>query len=172
MAAARELLELMGGEFGGGAVPEPQFSGRVPEFFRRVAMRLGQAREKARFVGEAVKRLEFAALRGEGLDRDREKKHVELIAEDGAKVPVFVATDADDEAVWQKLLSAHSIFDPRYRRSVLGALRAQVGLRVVEVPRNAALPPTDTLTGLPRVPCSDYARFYDLNTGWKRPPAK
>jgi CRISPR-associated endonuclease/helicase Cas3 len=170
MGVAGELLDELAAMFPDQPVPEPAFVARVPEFFRRVRDRLGGALNKARDVTEAVRRLEFAALRGEDFAHDAARtKHVELIAEDASKIPVFIETDPRDEAVWQRLLVAHALSEPRRRRAALRVLRADVGACVVSVPERPAPPMPDATTGLVHIRRADFPSFYDPDTGWKRP---
>ena len=168
MGVAGELLDEMATACVGQPIPEPTFVTRVPEFFRRVRDRLGSAANKAREVDKAVRRLEFAALRGED-DRDPTRtKQVELITEEAGKISVFVETDEEDEAIWQRLLRIHADTDAHRRRTALRALRGEVGSRVVAVPEHPSPPTPDPTTGLVYINRMTYPRFYDLDTGWKR----
>jgi hypothetical protein len=167
MGAARDQLAELAASFGSRSIPEPAFVARVPEFFSRVKRVFGPARVKAQAVMQAVRRLEFAALRGEG-DRNAAAKHVELVSEDGSKTPVFVETDDDDIAVWNRLVGALSESDRRTRISRLRALRAEIGARVVEVPNKLA-PPRERLASLVHISRAEFDQFYDLETGWLRP---
>jgi CRISPR-associated endonuclease/helicase Cas3 len=169
MAAAAELLHELTSAFSGQPISEPEFAAKVPEFFRRIAGRMGEAQNKFRAVLEAITAFEFAALRGDWKDDPTRKlKHVELISDDGAKVPVFIETDDEDAAIWSELVAVHQELDLRRRRARLREMRSKVGARIVEVPQHLNAPPLSPIVGLARVAQSESERFYDLRTGWRR----
>ena len=165
MGIARRLLTELASSSADRSVPEPEFVAGVPQFFARVKNAFGPARDKARMVMDAVRRLEFAALRGEA-DRDKKAK-VELIAEDESKTPVFVETDEDDAIIWQRLIEVLNEPDQRNRSLRLRALRAEVGARVVEIPEKLA-PSREKVGFLTHISRAEFRDFYDLETGWRR----
>lgn len=168
MDVAACILEELGAAFPDGAIPEPAFVAKVDDFFAELARRDGAAIQKKRYVMEAVRRLEFAELRGDGFEREPQQKRVELITDDDGKVPVFVETDSDDESVWQRFLDAHLLTDLRQRRARLRAMRSDIGARVVAVPEQPQVPLVDSATGLAHVARAISATFYDRSIGWRR----
>jgi CRISPR-associated endonuclease/helicase Cas3 len=165
MAAANELMGELAAAFPSQPIPEPMFAATVPEFFKRVASRMGEAQDRLRVVIEAVTAFEFAQLRGEP---DRTNKEVELIVEEGTKVPVFIEMDEEDAYVWQQLVAAYALPDFRQRRSRLRQIRAAVGARVVEVPKHLNPPPVTAEAPLAYLSRLQAAAFYDVQTGWRR----
>ncbi len=166
MGLAREMLKRVTHAAGSTVVAEPQLRAFVQRYFKELDSRISH--DRASKIFQAVRMLEFAALRGEGHDRDREAKRVQLIDEQFARVPHFVETDDSDSYVWAELNTALAIRDPRVRRKRLRSLRNQVGQRVVEVPARDSLEcEPDAKTGFVHVPLSVSTQHYSVQTGWR-----
>jgi len=164
MDVARQFLAELGES--GHVVPEPELTRFVTQFFAEVSQR--KERSKSQRVAEAVRMLQFAALRGEGNDRYKKEKAVHLIEEQKNLVPHFIETDESDKAVWRNFSEALQIEDRWKRRRHLRTLRTQIGQRVVEVRKNLARAAVDELTGFVHVPRSVSADYYRCETGWRR----
>lgn len=145
---------------------EPELMELVNQYFLELDRRIG--RNRTTKVFEAVRMLQFAALRGEGEDRDKEEKRVQLIDDGFDRVPHFVETDESDAYIWSQLLEALKVSDLRLRQQRLRALRSKVAQRIVEVPKRYAIAKPDPTSNLVHVPFAQYGEFYDTNTGWRR----
>lgn len=145
---------------------EPELTALVSQYFLELDRRIG--RSSTPKVMEAIRMLQFAALRGEGEDKDRDAKRVQLIADQFDRIPHFVETDESDARLWSKLSETLDISDLRRRRQRLRALRCAISERVVEVPRRYAVEEPDPRSNLVHVPLRVSSRFYDTRTGWKR----
>lgn len=165
MGLAREIL-LDAYQKSPRLLREPELTALVGQYFLELDRRIG--RGSALKVMEAIRLLQFAALRGEGEDRDRDEKRLRLIEDQFDRIPHFVETDESDAHVWSKLSEALDISDLRLRRQRLRALRSEISKRVVEVPRCYAMDEPDPKLNLVRVPLTVSSRFYDTRTGWKR----
>lgn len=145
---------------------EPQIRELVTRYFTELDSRISG--DRAAKVLEAVRMLQFAALRGEGNDPDRAEKRVHLIEDQLNRVPHFIETDESDGHVWTQLVSALEIRDRGLRRGRLRSLRSQVGQRIVEVPRKHAAGVPDERTGVVHLPRAGSPAYYDVETGWRR----
>lgn len=148
-----------------GTIPEPALKKLVVEYFKEIRRR--KEWSKARKIMEAVRMLEFGALRGRSDDRNREKE-VRLIVERGDTIPHFVEIDESDSEVWLRFLDALDLPNPFQRRGRLRQLRPELGKRIVEVPFAHRANDVSEHTGLVHVPSEAADQYYDLNTGWKR----
>lgn len=145
---------------------EPELMELVGPYFLELNRRIG--RSPTTKVLEAVRMLQFAALRGEGDDRDRKHKRVQLVEDRFDRIPHFVETDESDAYIWSKLLEALKVSDLRLRHQRLRALRSEVAQRIVEVPKRYAVTEPDPTSNLVHVPFVQHGEFYDTNTGWRR----
>lgn len=142
---------------------EPMIRACVVEYFKELSTRVGQIRSDK--ILDAVRQLEFAALRGEGFCQD---KRVQLIEDIADRVPHFVETDESDTRLWGQFLGAVLLRDAKQRRRELHLLRTDMGQRVVEVPSRMALGSAEPSHGFVHVPISQSYRFYCTDTGWRR----
>ena len=147
-------------------LPEPDIRSLVVDSFSQLADRVGKNRSS--MILQAVRQLEFAALRGEGESDDRDMKQVQLIRDEVDRVPHFVETDPSDVAVWQRFLEADMEEDSTRRRRELRKLRGDLGQRIVEVPRQYAVKNADSSSWVVHVPFVDSSTHYDTRLGWKR----
>jgi CRISPR-associated endonuclease/helicase Cas3 len=159
MSLARELLTNQ-------TIAEPAVAALVEHYFAALEARLGFDDANLKF--EAIANLQFAALRGEGEDRDRQKKEVRLISDDRDRVAHFVELTSGDSAIWDRLVEALSDDDVARRRTRVRQLRRLVGERVVDVPRRDAMGEPDELTGMVRVSPEHARHQYDTRSGWRR----
>lgn len=165
MGLAREMLSRLANEVGR-SLREPELAQLVNEYFSELDQRIGHS--SASKAMEAVRMLQFAALRGEGQDRDRKVKQVQLIEDRLDRISHFVETDESDAQVWTNLCEALAIPDTFIRRQQLRRLRAKVAQRVVEVPRRYAMA-NDSPNARPvYVPRDQAFDVYDTRTGWRR----
>jgi hypothetical protein len=139
----------------------------VNQYFERLESRLGQ--DTTQKILEAVRMMQFAALRGEGEDRDRDTKAVRLIEEAPNRIAHFVETDESDQRVWEKLTAAHELADSQTRRKRLRMLRKEIGQRIVEIPREHAysIEPDERFDCV-HMPLAISSDYYDTTTGWRR----
>lgn len=166
MALAREVLVNATAVVGSMTLREPELRQFVTQYFHELSSRLSQDCDKE--VMEAVRMLQFAALRGEGQDRRRDAKRIQLIEDQFDRIPHFIETDNSDTHVWAELKSAFGISESSLRRQRLRALRNEVGQCVVEVPmRDALKDEPDTMTHLVHVPLRSSSEHYDVETGWR-----
>jgi CRISPR-associated endonuclease/helicase Cas3 len=165
MGLAREIL-VDAYEKSPRLLREPGLAPLVRQYFLELDRRIG--RNSAPKALEAIRMLQFAALRGEGEDRDRDAKRVQLIDDQFNRIPHFVETDESDANVWSELSAALDVSDLLMRRRRLRALRNEIAQRVVEVPRHSAMAEPDTRSNLVHVPLTVSGGFYDTKTGWKR----
>jgi CRISPR-associated endonuclease/helicase Cas3 len=147
-------------------VPEPQVRRAVSDYFSELNKRI--QKDTASMVQEAICKLQFAALRGEGNDQHRKAKQIQLIEDSQDRVPHFIETDDSDTEVWDRLASALGIQDVRLRRQRLRLLRNDIGQRIVEVPSRFRFKDTATNGMIIRVPQSAWQQSYDIETGWRR----
>jgi CRISPR-associated endonuclease/helicase Cas3 len=166
MAVARDLLTGAVSTRGMTVVREPQMRELVTHYFTELDGRISG--DRAMKVLEAVRMLQFAALRGEGNDPDRAEKRVHLIEDQLDRVPHFVETDESDGHLWTQFSSALEIRDLGLRRRRLRSLRSEIGQRIVEVPRKYAAGVPDGRTGLVHLPRAASPAYYDIETGWRR----
>ncbi len=166
MALARDLLTWAVSAHGVTLLREPQMRALVTRYFTELNARISG--DRAAKVLEAVRMLQFAALRGEGNDPDRAEKRVHLIEDQLDRVPHFIEADQSDSHVWTQLVSALEINDLGLRRRRLRSLRSQVGQRIVEVPRKHAAGVPDERTGVVHLPRAASPAHYDIETGWRR----
>lgn len=165
MDLAREIL----GKFADAGRPslrEPELAELVRLYFSELDQRIG--RGPASKVMEAVRMLQFAALRGEGQDRERKEKRVQLIEDRFDRIAHFVETDESDVHVWSELCDALAISDLFLRRQRLRALRSEVAQRIVEVPGRYAIQEPGGDARLVYVPKHRASECYDIRTGWRR----
>lgn len=165
MAVARDVLTSAVSSRGSTTMREPQMRKLVTDYFTELNTRISGSRSAK--VIEAVRMLQFAALRGEGTDPDRREKRVHLIEDQLDRVPHFVETDQSDSDVWMEFVSALEIRDLRPRRARLRSLRGPVGQRIVEVPRKHAAGVPDERTGLVHLPRGASSVHYNVETGWR-----
>lgn len=165
MGLAREILRQVADE-GGHLLREPELAGLVSQYFSELDQRIGHG--SATKAMEAVRMLEFAALRGEGEDPNRKEKRVQLVEDRFDRIAHFVETDESDTHVWSELSKALAIPDLYLRRQRLRALRSEVAQRIVEVPRRYALPDAGAEANLVHVPRDRAGDYYDTSTGWRR----
>lgn len=142
---------------------EPDLRGLLAEYYRTLSERT--SRRRSELILEAVRRMEFANLRGEaGRESDRDKR-VLLIEDEGGRVPHYIETDESDTEVWERFRDALNTQD----RRAIRRLRTHVAQRIVEVPARFALTtPPDDSTGLVHVPRETAKRVYSTATGWRR----
>jgi CRISPR-associated endonuclease/helicase Cas3 len=146
---------------------EPELRILVEQYFGRLEDRLGQ--DTAHKILEAVRMMQFAALRGEGEDRDREAKAVRLIEEAPNRIAHFVETDESDKQIWEQLTGALELADVQARRRRLRTLRNEFAQRVVEIPRaHAYRTAPDERFDCVHVPLAVASNYYDTTTGWRR----
>jgi len=146
---------------------EPELRSLVNQYFERLESRLGQ--DTTQKILEAVRMMQFAALRGEGEDRDRDTKAVRLIEEAPNRIAHFVETDESDQRVWEKLTAAHELADLQTRRKRLRMLRNEIAQRMVEIPREHAysIEPDERFDCV-HMPLAISSDYYDTTTGWRR----
>jgi CRISPR-associated endonuclease/helicase Cas3 len=142
---------------------EPELRSLVDEYYSTLKERTSS--RKSGLILEAVRMMEFANLRGDGIkDADRDKR-VLLIEEDADRVPHYIETDEDDSNIWERFQNAVNTKD----RRAIRRLRSQVAQRIVEVPARFALTTNpDTATGLVHVARDAATRVYNAVTGWRR----
>lgn len=145
---------------------EPELMQLVGPYFLELNRRIG--RSPTTKVLEAVRMLQFAALRGEGEDRDKKEKRVQLVEDRFDRIPHFVETDDSDTRIWLELVQALKVPDLRQRHQRLRALRNEVAQRVVEVPKRYAMSVPDPTSNLVHIPFAHHGEFYDTKTGWRR----
>lgn len=146
---------------------EPELRILVEEYFGRLEERLEQ--DTSQKILEAVRMMQFAALRGEGEDRDRDAKAVRLIEDAPNRIAHFVETDESDKRVWEQLTAALDLADSQARRARLRSLRKELGTRVVEIPRQHAYrTEPDERFDCVHVPLAVSFDYYDTTTGWRR----
>ncbi|MBZ5495735.1 MAG: CRISPR-associated helicase Cas3' [Acidobacteriia bacterium] len=146
---------------------EPDLRNLVNQYFERLENRLGH--DAAKKILEAVRMMQFAALRGEGEDKDRDAKAVQLIYDAPNRIAHFVETDESDERVWKQQTAALQLPDLIARRKRLRTLRNELAQRVVEIPRQHTYQTEpDDRSGYVYVPQSVSSDYYDTTTGWKR----
>lgn len=165
MGLAREIL-LDAHESSLRSLREPELAALVRKYFLELDRRIG--RTSTQKVMEAIRMLQFAALRGEGEDRNREAKRLRLIEDQFDRIPHFVETDESDAHLWSKLSEALDISDPGLRRQRLRTLRGEISNRVVEVPQRYAMAGPDPRSNLVHVPLTVSGGFYNTRTGWTR----
>jgi CRISPR-associated endonuclease/helicase Cas3 len=168
MGAAREVLERMAAQ--GAPIPEPRLQDGVGEYFRLVASRTASGTFHK--IMEAIQQWEFAALRGEAIDAQKDRdKAVRLIDERADAVAHFVEVDLADADVWRRFRDACALPDLRERRGRLRKLRPELGQRIVEVPRRFAYAGNGASeeTQVVHVPMGLAPQLYDVTTGWRRP---
>ncbi len=163
---ARRLLLGVAGQSSLNRRSEMEVRSLVVEYFNELHRKIGKTRSKK--ILDAVRQLEFAALRGEGCNKDRDLKRVQLIEDLADRVPHFVETDESDFEVWQRFIKTHVLQDANRRRRELHRLRNDLGQRIVEVPRRIAADAPDPVYGFVHVPLANSTGCYDINTGWKR----
>lgn len=166
ISLARQMLEEVMAAAGGGSIAEPCLRETVVQYFNELNERI--QKDTSMKVHEAVRQLQFAALRGEGQDQERHLKCVQLIEDRSDRIPHFVETDESDIAVWNSLLEALAIEDLWQRRARIRSLRNDVGQLIVEVPRRFQFDSPNAEATIVRVPIGDSAQWYNINTGWKR----
>lgn len=166
ISLARQMLEDVMTTAASGWIAEPDLTDTVGEYFSRLDERI--QKDTALKVHEAITRLQFAALRGEGQDQERHLKRVQLIEDRNDRIPHFIETDDSDTAVWERLTKALNIADARKRRGRLRTLRNEVGQRVVEVPSRFQFDGPNAEATIVRVPRDASAQRYSINTGWRR----
>jgi CRISPR-associated endonuclease/helicase Cas3 len=167
MGAAREVLERIARQ--AARIPEPRLQECVGDYFKLVSSRTES--DTFRKIMEAVQQWEFAALRGEAIDAQKDRdKAVRLIDERADAVPHYIEVDLADADVWRRFLEAHALSDLGERRRRLRKMRSELGQRIVEVPERFALSPNEPSNGtsVVHVPQEVAAERYDVNTGWKR----
>ncbi|MBI4454799.1 MAG: CRISPR-associated helicase Cas3' [Acidobacteria bacterium] len=162
---ARRLLGKVTADSADDWIAEPDLPGLVTQYFDTLNDAI--QRDSAAKIMEAVHQFQFAALRGEGEDKDRKDKCIQLIEDQADRVPHFIETDDSDVQLWKNLLMAFSVTDPHRRRRQLRALRNEVGQRIVEVPRRFGLGTPDD-HWLVHVPIASSSECYDPDTGWIR----
>ena len=168
MGLAREMLKRVTHAAGSTVVAEPQLRAFVQRYFKELDSRISH--DRASKIFQAVRMLEFAALRGEGHDRDREAKRVQLIHEQFGAFPISSRRTIPTRTYWAELKTALAIRDPRVRRKRLRSLRNQVGQRVVEVPARDSLEcEPDAKTGFVHVPLSVSTQHYSVQNGLEAP---
>lgn len=145
---------------------EPELMGLVGTYFSELNQKIG--RSSATKIIEAVRMLQFAALRGEGEDRDKKKKRVQLVEDRFDRIPHFIETDDSDTCIWLELSEALKVPDLRQRHQRLRSLRNEVAQRIVEVPRRYAMSVPDPTSNLVHVSLAHHGEFYDTKTGWRR----
>lgn len=165
MGLAREILSKSA-DTGRQSFREPELAELVRLYFSELDQRIGHG--PASKVMEAVRMLQFAALRGEGQDRESKEKRVQLIEDPFDRIAHFVETDETDAYIWLQLCDALAISDLFSRRQRLRALRSEVAQRIVEVPRRYAAVGTGPEAHLVHIPRAQAADYYDTNTGWRR----
>jgi CRISPR-associated endonuclease/helicase Cas3 len=166
ISLTRQLLEKSTASKSDAWLAEPKLTDLVVEYFQRLGERI-QNDEAAR-VHDAVRQLQFAALRGEGVDQDRDLKCVQLIEDQNDRIPHFIETDDSDVATWNSLVEALAIEDVWMRRTKLRSLRNEVGQRIVEVPQRFRFDGASVDRTIVRVPSAVSSQWYSLETGWKR----
>ena len=140
---------------------EPELRSFVHEYYRTLIERTSQ--RKAALILDAVKMMEFANLRGEGMrDIDRDKR-VQLIEDDTGRVPHYIETDDSDRELW---LSFQNSLQTKNWVAVR-RLRNAVSQRIVEVPARLAHA-VDDATGLAHIDRDRAPSVYSTVTGWKR----
>jgi CRISPR-associated endonuclease/helicase Cas3 len=165
VGAAQEILEQLVRR--DGRIPEPKLREGVSDYFRIVASRTG--RETFDRIMAAIQMWEFACLRGETTDPERNReKAVRLIDERDNSIPHFVEMDESDVEVWGQYRQACDISDLRQRRAKLRRLRPQLAQRIVEVPKMFSLNAENELDKIVSVSRSIAHRYYDTSTGWIR----
>ena len=165
MGLAREILSKVSDE-GRQSLREPELAELVRLYFSELDQRIGRGSTSK--VMEAVRMLQFAALRGEGQDRESKEKRVQLIEDQFDRIAHFVETDESDVYVWSELCEALAISDLLLRRQRLRALRSEIAQRIVEVPRRYAAAVAGPESHLVHVPRAQAADYYDPTTGWRR----
>lgn len=165
MGLAREILSKFADD-GRQSLREPELAELVRRYFSELDQRIG--RGPASKVMEAVRMLQFAALRGEGQDRESKEKRVQLIEDRFDRIAHFVETDESDVHVWSELCEALGISDLLLRRQRLRALRSEIAQRIVEVPRRYAAAGGGPEVHLVHIPRAQAADYYDPATGWRR----
>ncbi len=149
-----------------GSVPEPEVRNMVQNYFASVAQRVSS--DHSARIFDAVRYLQFAALRGADEGDLQREKAVALIDSADIGVPHFIELDDEDHDTWKDLQEALGISDPRRRRYRLRNARSRVGQCVVEVPAADRFGSPDEATGLVHVPMRDARRVYSEETGWRR----
>ena len=166
ISLAQQMLERVMRAAANGWIAEPDLTRTVDEYFSTLDGRI--QKDTASKVHEAIGQLQFAALRGEGQDRECHLKRVQLIEDRNDRIPHFIETDDSDTAIWESLTEALAIADTRRRRARLRSLRNEVAQRVVEVPPQFQFGSPSTEADIVRVPRDALAQWYSINTGWKR----
>jgi len=160
-----DVAAAMCREVARGAAPEPELLRLVSRYFRELKQRVSQ--DEAKAILKAVQMMEFASLRGEGIDV--KERRVVLIEDQFDRVAHFVETDDSDRVVWERWRQAFKLEDRGERSRAIRGLRGQVGQRIVEVPRMYALQTEpDKTTGLIYVSELDARREYSMASGWSR----
>jgi CRISPR-associated endonuclease/helicase Cas3 len=150
----------------GGKIAEPELTDKVDAYFAKLNERI--QKDSAARIQEAIGQLQFAALRGEGQDKDRRKKRVQLIDDQQNRVSHFVETDESDASIWRRFTKSLVIQDIWQRRRQLRSLRNDLGQRIVEVPQQFRFGAEAAGSSIVWVPMSVAEHVYHVDTGWKR----
>jgi len=164
IALSRQMLQEVA-LLPGNRIAEPALTDKVTAYFTKLNERI--QKDTAVKIHEAIQQLQFAALRGEGQDKDRHEKRVRLIDDQQNRVSHFIETDESDASVWRRFTEALGIEAIWQRRRQLRLLRNDLGQRIVEVPQQWVGPDAADSTVV-RIPVSVAGQVYDVETGWKR----
>lgn len=163
-AVHMDVARRVSQKFMGQTLREPGVAVAVDTYFGMLSAAISHSKSES--VMDAVRQLEFGALRG----TRGSQKAVFLIEDQHDRVPHFIETDDEDSVVWSRFIKVLTAADSIGRRRDLRALRPQLAARIVDVPRRLAARDPDSRAGIVHVPVREVARYYDLTTGWIRRP--